>query len=105
MKILKNILKVAGITLLSLFLISGLTLFFINKYPVFKQAKEITGIKKEARKVDEINFPNRKIIALGEASHGNKEFHKMRLDLFKNLVKNNDTRAFLLECDYAEGLI
>lgn len=102
MKIIKNILKVAGITFLSLAIISSLVLFFINKYPVFKASKKIEGIEKES--IEKINI-DKKIIALGEASHGNKEFQELRLDLFKNLVKNNDTRAFLLECDYAEGLI
>lgn len=102
MKIIKNILKVAGITFLSLAIISSLVLFFINKYPVFKASKKIEGIEKES--IEDINI-DKKIIALGEASHGNKEFQELRLDLFKNLVKNNDTRAFLLECDYAEGLI
>ena len=105
MKIIKNILKVAGITFLSLLIISGLALFFINKYPVLKASREIPEIKDQSQKLSEVNLADKKIIGLGEASHGNKEFQQMRLDLFKNLVKNNDTRAFLLECDYAEGLI
>ncbi|WP_312939936.1 erythromycin esterase family protein [Oscillibacter sp.] len=41
-----------------------------------------------------------RIIALGEATHGNVEFQQLKLDVFKLLVQNYGVRAFALEGDY-----
>jgi erythromycin esterase len=50
--------------------------------------------------VEEITIPeNAKVIALGEATHGNAEFQQLKLDVFKNLVENYGVRAFALEGD------
>lgn len=54
-----------------------------------------------AKSVDEITIPeNVKVIALGEATHGNKEFQRLKLDVFKNLVENYGVRAFAIEGDF-----
>lgn len=54
-----------------------------------------------ADQVDNIKIPeNTKIVALGEASHGNVEFQQLKLSLFQNLVENDGVRAFALEGDY-----
>lgn len=54
-----------------------------------------------AKKVEDIWIPeNAKIIALGEASHGNVEFQELKLDVFKVLVEKYHVRAFALEGDY-----
>ena len=54
-----------------------------------------------AKKVEDIRIPeNAKIIALGEASHGNVEFQELKLDVFKVLVEKYHVRAFALEGDY-----
>ncbi len=51
--------------------------------------------------VDEISIPDAaKVIALGEATHGNSEFQKLKLDVFKRLVEQYDVRAFVIEGDY-----
>ena len=51
--------------------------------------------------VEGISIPeNSKIIALGEATHGNVEFQQLKLDVFRLLVKNYDVRAFVLEGDF-----
>lgn len=51
--------------------------------------------------VDNIKIPEKtKIVALGEASHGNVEFQQLKLSLFQNLVENEGIRAFALEGDY-----
>lgn len=41
-----------------------------------------------------------RIVALGEATHGNAEFQQLKLDVFKILVKKYGVRAFALEGDY-----
>lgn len=56
---------------------------------------------KYAQSVGNITIPeNAKIIALGEATHGNVEFQQLKLDVFKQMVENYGVRAFVLEGDY-----
>ena len=54
-----------------------------------------------AQSVENITIPeDSKIIALGEATHGNVEFQELKLDLFKQLVEKYNVKAFVLEGDY-----
>lgn len=56
---------------------------------------------KYAALVSDITIPEQtQIVALGEATHGNKEFQKLRLDVFKILVEQYGVRAFALEGDF-----
>ena len=58
-------------------------------------------VKKYAQKIEDIRIPeNAKIIALGEATHGNVEFQQLKLDVFKQLVEQYGIKAFALEGDY-----
>jgi len=43
---------------------------------------------------------NVKIVGLGEATHGNKEFQLLKKDVFAALVNNNHIRIFALEGDF-----
>ena len=55
---------------------------------------------KYAQPVSEITVPeNARIIALGEATHGNKEFQELKLDVFKVMVEKYGVHAFVLEAD------
>lgn len=40
------------------------------------------------------------IVALGEATHGNREFQQLRLDVFQVLAEKYGVRAFALEGDF-----
>lgn len=42
-----------------------------------------------------------RIIGFGEAAHGNKEFQRMKLDIFKDMVETENVRCFALEADMA----
>lgn len=54
-----------------------------------------------AKGVNEITLPEEvRIVALGETTHGNKEFQELRLDVFSHLVETTDVRAFVLEGDF-----
>lgn len=54
-----------------------------------------------AQSVENITIPeNSKIIALGEATHGNIEFQELKLDIFKQMVEKYNVKAFVLEGDY-----
>lgn len=56
---------------------------------------------KYATSVDNLTIPDEaQIVALGEATHGNKEFQQLRLDVFKVLVEKYGVRAFALEGDF-----
>ena len=56
---------------------------------------------KVAEEIDDIAIPeNVKVFALGEATHGNKEFQELKLDLFRKMVEEYNCRAFALEADY-----
>lgn len=60
-----------------------------------------TEFMQYADQVDNIKMPEKtKIVALGEASHGNVEFQQLKLSVFQNLVENAGIRAFALEGDY-----
>ena len=51
-----------------------------------------------AGQISEIAIPdNTRIIALGEATHGNREFQQLKLDVFQIMVEQYGVRAFALE--------
>ena len=41
-----------------------------------------------------------RVVALGEATHGNREFQELKLDVFQTLVERQGVRAFALEADF-----
>lgn len=54
-----------------------------------------------AGNVSDITIPDSvRIIALGEATHGNAEFQQLKLDVFKLMVEKYGVRAFALEGNY-----
>ena len=56
---------------------------------------------KYATNVSALTVPDEsKIVALGEATHGNKEFQRLRLDVLKVLVEKYGVRAFAMEGDF-----
>ncbi len=44
------------------------------------------------------------VVGLGEASHGVAQYHQMKADVFKSLVKNNGCRTFIIEGDFGSAL-
>lgn len=54
--------------------------------------------------IEQIDIPDDiKVIGLGEATHGNIEFQKLKKDVFEILVKNENVRVFVLEGDFGGG--
>lgn len=54
-----------------------------------------------AQPVSSIAIPDKtRIVALGEATHGNREFQELKLKVFETLVKSYGVRAFALEGDF-----
>lgn len=59
-----------------------------------------TAFAAYAEPVERMTVPeDARIIALGEATHGNAEFQRLKLEVFKQLVERNGVRAFALEGD------
>jgi erythromycin esterase len=50
--------------------------------------------------IDHMDIPPRKIIAFGEATHGNKDFTQLKMQIFKQLVSQQNIRAFAIEGDF-----
>lgn len=56
---------------------------------------------KYAADISALTVPDEaQIVALGEATHGNKEFQQLRLDVLQVLVERYGVRAFALEGDF-----
>lgn len=64
--------------------------------------EDVSDFANYAASVDTIAIPEgTRVVALGEASHGNKEFQELKLQVFQNLVENSNVRALALEADFA----
>ena len=105
MKTIKKILKVFGITFLSVALLAGLADAAWVFIPRLLSAHKIAEVDSIAKNVENLTIPeSAKVIALGEATHGNKEFQELRLEVLKYLVKRAKVRSFALEADWGEGM-
>ena len=93
------ILAVAGIILLGIVAVGSIYSHF-GGFGTGPCADE-TEFMQYADQIDNITIPEKtRIVALGEASHGNVEFQQLKLSVFQNLVENEGIRAFALEGDY-----
>ncbi len=60
-----------------------------------------TELTKYAKAVEDISVPDSaRVIALGEATHGNADFQELKLEVFRLTVEKYGVRAFALEGDY-----
>ena len=54
-----------------------------------------------AGQISDISIPSHtRVVALGEATHGNAEFQQLKLDVFRVMVEKYGVRSFALEGDY-----
>lgn len=105
-KVLKKILKIAVIVVVSIVLLICLADAAWVYIPQIKAARKVEDVANYQKKISEITVPTgTRIVALGEASHGNAEFQELKLSVFQQLVKNTDIRAFALEADYGDGVL
>ncbi len=67
---------------------------------------EVKDFANYAKNIEEITLSDEvKIVALGEATHGNKEFQELKLDVFAHLVETTSVRAFAIEGDFGSCMI
>ena len=100
----KHILRWVLIVLLAIALWGAVAvIYFYGYFGGFKKVKPIDTeeFAKCAGNISDITIPDSvRIIALGEATHGNAEFQQLKLDVFKLMVEKYGVRAFALEGDY-----
>ena len=105
MKALKKFFKIVGIIILSVILLASAADAAWVFLPRVISAKKISETKSVAKSIKDLKLPDStKVIALGEAAHGNKEFQELKLDVLKHLVSTSDVRSFSLEADWGEGM-
>lgn len=62
---------------------------------------KIESFENAVTSVESLTVPDHaRIIALGEAAHGNKEFQELKLSVFKTLVGTTNVRGLILEGDF-----
>ncbi len=65
------------------------------------RAVEIADFDRYVTGIEELSIPEgTRVVALGEATHGNREFQQLKREVFEILVKQNDIRALVLEGDF-----
>ena len=100
----KNIVRwILLILSIVLFFGGAFTLFLYAWVGGFNKVKPIDAkeFATYAGNISDITVPDSvRIIALGEATHGNIEFQQLKLDVFKLMVEKYGVRAFALEGDY-----
>ena len=103
---MKKLLKILFITaLVFVFGIFAVLMFQMYK-PVLDASKEINEVNDYALSItDTLVGRDVKVIGLGEATHGNKEFQELKLEVLKTLIRDNGVAAICFEIDYAEGVI
>lgn len=105
MKTFKKIFKFFAITVFSIALLAGLADAVWVFVPRLLSARKIAEVDSIAKKVADLTVPeSAKVIALGEATHGNKEFQELRLEVLKHLIQSTKVRSFALEADWGEGM-
>jgi len=62
---------------------------------------DVDEFSRYATQVSEVEIPDgTRVAALGEATHGNREFQELKLEVFRVLVERQGVRAFALEADF-----
>ncbi|NBC24364.1 MAG: hypothetical protein GVX78_01965 [Bacteroidetes bacterium] len=64
------------------------------------QSEKLDSISPEIIQLCKQLGPTKKIIGLGESTHGTKEFTIIRSDIVKTLIETYDYRVFVLEAEY-----
>ena len=85
--------------------VAGLGIFGYN-FNEIKAGSKIEDINKVSEPYLGFTLPSdAKVIALGEATHGNADFQALKLDVLKKLVNEEGVRSFALETDFGGGML
>lgn len=86
------------IAICSLLMMSMLTGFNSQQANTLQQSLQSNLVP-----VAKMELPKKTIIGFGEATHGNKQFTTLKLDIFKHLVEKQGFRVFAIEGDFGGG--
>ena len=104
MKVIGKLLKILGILLLSRVLLLAAADAAWIYVPQIKAAKRIDDVDAYAAPAEALTVrEGAGIIALGEATHGNAEFQRLRRDVLERLTEEYGVRSFALEADFGEA--
>lgn len=90
-------------TLATAFVILAVLVAFLASFGGFGTGPSADAgeFEQYAAPVSDIEVPDgARVVALGEATHGNREFQELKLEVFRLLVERQGVRAFALEADF-----
>ena len=78
---------------------------YVNELNAIIQPLENSPLDLDDDDLNALDFLGQvRIVGLGEATHGSKEFFEMKHRIFRYLVERRGFKAFGFECDFAESL-
>ena len=82
------------------------TLLFMKYATVFSAERRIDGIEDAALTFEELSIPKDvRVIGIGEATHGNREFQTAKQEVFEKLVREGNGRAICFEMSAGEAAV
>ena len=98
--------RYTGIIMIALIVLFMGTLLLLRNATVFSAERKIEGIEEAAIGFEELNIPKDvRVVGIGEATHGNKEFQTVKKEVFEKLVKDGDGRAICFEMTAGEAAV
>ena len=102
LKIFKAVLIIIAVMVTLVVVLDALWIYV----PQWKASSKIEAVADYAKPVSEINVRDEaRIIAIGEASHGNADFQTLKLEVLKQMVEKKGARCFALEADFSDGIV
>lgn len=82
-------------------MLAMMAVIFLSGGSLCPKAAEISNFDRYVTAVDDLAIPEgTRITALGEATHGNREFQQLKREVFEILVRKNGIRALVIEGDF-----
>ncbi len=73
---------------------------------LFSSASKIEGIESIGTSFEEMAIPaDAKVVAIGEATHGNREFQTVKLEMLQKMVSEGSCHSISFEISVGEGAL
>ena len=98
--------RYTGIIMTALFLLFTGTLMIMKYAPAFSAERKIEGIERAAIRFEDLTIPKDvRVVGIGEATHGNREFQTVKQEVFEKLVNEGNGRAICFEMTAGEAAV
>ena len=98
--------RYTGIIMIALVVFYMGTLLFLKNAKVFSAERKIEGIEDAAVSFQDFTIPKDvRVVGIGEATHGNREFQTVKKEVFEKLVKEGNGRAICFEMTAGEAAV